>query len=78
MFIFLFFSLLCTQGYKQQKAFIITQGPMDTTTRDFWKMVYDRKCGAIVMLSKLSEVRYCVAYIHTDTQGHTGTHRQWC
>ena len=45
---------------------------MDTTTRDFWKMVYDRKCGAIVMLSKLSEVSYCVAYIqrHRDTQGH--------
>ena len=41
---------------------------MDTTTRDFWKMVYNRKCGAIVMLSKLSEVRYCVAYIHRDTQ----------
>ena len=57
---------------------------MDTTTRDFWKMVYDRKCGAVVMLSKLSEVSYCVACIHrdtqghrdTDTQGHTGTHRQ--
>ena len=47
---------------------------MDTTTRDFWKMVYDRKCGAIVMLSKLSEVSYCVAYIQRhrdkDTQGH--------
>ena len=48
---------------------------MDTTTRDFWKMVYGRKCGAIVMLSKLSEVSHCVAYIHrhTGTQGHRGT-----
>ena len=46
---------LCTQGYKQQKAFIITQGPLQSTCRDFWKMVYDRKCGAIVMLSKLNE-----------------------
>ena len=72
MFIFLFFSsfsLLCPQGYKQQKAFIITQGPMDTTIRDFWKMVYNRKCGAIVMLSKLSEVSYC------DPQGHRQGHR---
>ena len=67
MLLSLSFSLLCTQGYKQQKAFIITQGPMDTTTRDFWKMVYDRKCSAIVMLSKLSEVSYCVACIHRDT-----------
>ena len=55
---------------------------MDTTTRDFWKMVYDRKCGAIVMLSKLSEVSYCdtQGHRHTGTQGHrhTGTHRHWC
>ena len=41
---------------------------MDTTTRDFWKMVYDRKCGAIVMLSKLNEVSYCVVHIYSDTQ----------
>ena len=81
MFVFLFFSfffssfsLFCPQGYKQQKAFIITQGPMDTTTRDFWKMVYDRKCGAIVMLSKLSEVSHCVLHIHSDTEGHRRTH----
>ena len=75
MLLSLSFSLFCPQGYKQQKAFIITQGPMDTTTRDFWKMVYDRKCGAIVMLSKLSEVSYCdtQGHRHTGTR-HTGTH----
>ena len=43
------------QGYKQQRAFIITQGPMKSTCRDFWKMVCDRKCGVIVMLSDLVE-----------------------
>ena len=46
---------------------------MDTTTRDFWKVVYDRKCSAIVMLSKLSEVSHCVAYIHTGTHRDTQT-----
>ncbi|KAL5486467.1 hypothetical protein EMCRGX_G018950 [Ephydatia muelleri] len=54
-------------GYKQQKAFIIAQGPLKSTCRDFWKMVCDRKCGAIVMLSQLEEggkvsgwsVRWC-------------------
>ena len=45
------------QGYKQPKAFIIAQGPMSSTCEDFWKMVYDRKCGAIVMLSNLQENR---------------------
>ena len=43
------------QGYKCQRAFIITQGPMSSTARDFWKMVHDRKCGVIVMLSNLLE-----------------------
>ena len=43
------------QGYKQQKAFIVTQGPMKSTCRDFWKMVYDKKCGTVVALSELME-----------------------
>ena len=43
------------QGYKQQKAFIIAQGPMESTCRDFWKMVCDRTCGVVVMLSRLNE-----------------------
>ena len=43
------------QGYKQRKGFIITQAPMKSTSRDFWKTVYDRECGVIVMLSDLVE-----------------------
>ena len=48
---------LCTseQGYKQQRGFIIAQAPMKSTCRDFWKMVYERECGVIVMLSDLVE-----------------------
>ena len=38
------------QGYKQQRAFIIAQSPMQSTAADFWKMIHDRKCGVIVML----------------------------
>lgn len=51
------------QGYKQKKAFIITQGPMENTCRDFWKMVYERDCSSIVMLSGIIEndqVSQCV------------------
>ena len=43
------------QGYKQQRAFIIAQGPMQSTARDFWKMIHDRKCGVVVMLSDMVE-----------------------
>ena len=43
------------QGYKHQKAFIIAQGPLQSTVRNFWKMIYDRKSAVIVMLSDLKE-----------------------
>ena len=55
LFFFLFFMLFLPQGYKQHRAFIIAQGPMESTAKDFWKMVHDKKCGVIVMLSDLVE-----------------------
>ena len=46
---------ISVQGYKQKRGFIIAQAPMKSTCRDFWKMVYERECGVIVMLSDLVE-----------------------
>ena len=48
--------MLCLQGYNKHRVFIITQGPMRSTARDFWKMVYSRKCSVVVMLSNLIEL----------------------
>ena len=42
-------------GYHQKNAFIISQAPFEQTCRDFWKMVYERGCSVIVMLSGLVE-----------------------
>ena len=52
------------QGYKQKKAYIIAEGPMESTARNVWKLVYSKKCGAIVMLSDLMEdgVVYTVVF----------------
>ena len=44
---------VCPQGYKQSKRFIIAQAPMKSTVCDFWRMVYERECSVIVMLSDL-------------------------
>ena len=56
-------------GYKQKKAFILTQGPMNNTCRDFWKMVYERNCGAIVMLSAIVENEEEVCYRYWPMNG---------
>jgi protein tyrosine phosphatase len=41
--------------HRQKEAFIIAQAPLEQTCRDFWKMVHERECGAIVMLSEQVE-----------------------
>ena len=47
--------IVLMQGYKHTKAYIIAEGPMASTARNMWKVIHDRKCGAIVMLSDLVE-----------------------
>ncbi len=43
------------QGYKHQKAFIVAQNPLPSTIRNFWKVIFDWKCAAVVMLTPLTE-----------------------
>ncbi|XGW19108.1 hypothetical protein V3C99_003152 [Haemonchus contortus] len=40
---------------EKQKKFICTQGPMDKTVDDFWRMVWQEKCRSIVMLCNIME-----------------------
>lgn len=47
--------VVLTQGYKEQRKFIVAQSPLPNTSRDFWKMVYERNCGSIVMLCGMTE-----------------------
>lgn len=46
-------------------AYIATQGPLATTTADFWQLVWEQGSVVIVMLSRLNE------------NGHTLCHHYW-
>ncbi|XP_060227274.1 receptor-type tyrosine-protein phosphatase S isoform X11 [Meriones unguiculatus] len=43
-------------GYRQQKAYIATQGPLAETTEDFWRALWENNSTIVVMLTKLREL----------------------
>lgn len=55
-------------NFKGEKRFICTQGPMETTIDDFWRLVWQEKCKAIVMLCDVIEQnkKKCESYWPTE------------
>lgn len=59
-------------SFHRQAAFIVTPHPLPGTTADFWRLVFDYGCTAVVMLNQLNQsnsawVRskcYIVLYCH--------------
>ncbi|XP_040926318.1 protein tyrosine phosphatase receptor type Fa isoform X3 [Betta splendens] len=43
-------------GYRHQRAYMATQGPMADTTEDFWRMLWEHNSTIVVMLTKLREM----------------------
>nr|XP_057930092.1 protein tyrosine phosphatase receptor type Fa isoform X6 [Doryrhamphus excisus] len=43
-------------GYRLQKAYMATQGPLAETTEDFWRMLWEHNSTIVVMLTKLREM----------------------
>lgn len=49
-------------GYRQRKAYIATQSPLQHTTNEFWRMLWETESSVIVMLTKLKELRVEKSY----------------
>ncbi|XP_044016557.1 tyrosine-protein phosphatase Lar isoform X5 [Aphidius gifuensis] len=43
-------------GYRYRTAYIATQGPLNDTTDDFWRMLWEHNSTIVVMLTKLKEM----------------------
>lgn len=47
--------MVSLQSYTRSAAFIVTLHPLQSTTPDFWRLVYDYGCTSIVMLNQLHQ-----------------------
>ncbi len=56
------------EGYHRLRKFICTQGPLEQTALDFWRMVWQEKAGVVVCLTQLVERKQvkCFSYYPED------------
>lgn len=68
-------------GYKRAKAYISTQGPLERTTVDFWRMIWQEKACKIIMAANIIEdcKKKCEKYWPdtTATYGDITVTLQW-
>ncbi|XP_065845890.1 receptor-type tyrosine-protein phosphatase alpha-like [Oscarella lobularis] len=65
-------------GFEDFGAYIVSQGPLENTTTDFWRMVWQQKAQAIVMLTNLEEKGRLKCHCYWPQDGSLSKHGSLC
>lgn len=50
-----FSNILLNFYFRRNNAYVATQGPLQETASDFWRMCWELRCATIVMMTRLEE-----------------------